>query len=89
MKKNNIEFIHNKLIAEFPQYQDYYKLEVYNNTNDILISNKYGFCKTSTNTLITKKIPTIESSLNKNEYFINMFNHKFKTLFVFYVSSLL
>lgn len=50
----------------------------YNKANDIIVKTKYGYHKTTINNIINGIKQTIESAINKKEYFINRYNSLFK-----------
>lgn len=79
-------YFQNKLLDIFPEYINHYSIEdiLYIKDNKgkkklkAIIKDKYGKCIVLINHLENKKIPTIQSALNKNEYFNNQLLEKNK-----------
>lgn len=66
---NQFEYLSNQIKEKHPELELIKILE----NGFVIVNNKYGLCKINKNDLIRKRAtkPTIQSAINKNEYFIN------------------
>jgi hypothetical protein len=55
--------------------------EVVNNKNYIIVNTEFGICKVRKQHLLSGHVPTIQSAINKNDYFINKANNTHNNLY--------
>lgn len=69
---NKKMYFTNQLKERFPGFETYFtiKREVDSNTEYCFVENIYGVCKIKRYHLLNKVLPSIQSAINKTEYFI-------------------
>lgn len=58
-------------------------VEFYNTNKPMIIKNNYGLCKTFAYNLFKGAIPSIQSAINKEEYFINQIKELFEDNYIY------
>ncbi len=86
---NKEEYFINQIKEEFPENLEKYKILEYINSSHVITQNKYGLCKVKSSNLLEGHLPSIETALNKTEYFINqakeLYNERYeykKTIYI-------
>lgn len=85
---DKFEYFKNELSDKFKEYVNHYlvisefkDIHVKRSNEWVIVQTKYGKCKVKKYHLLKKSIPTIQSALNKTEYFINQSKEKFNDKF--------
>jgi|694.fasta_scaffold00478_35 hypothetical protein len=74
---NKLSLFEKELFKVFPDYKNYYEIANENILTEkrekeyIIVKTKYGLCKIKKYHLLNKVIPSIQTALDKNKYFIN------------------
>lgn len=71
--KGSLNELKEKMLLVNPAYEQNFEISEYHNTNNVIVKTRYGNCKSTVCNLLKGKIPTIESAINKTEFFINMY----------------
>ena len=74
---NKLEYFHNLLIERYPNYQNFYKIVNYYNSKKVEVISKYGTCITNASELLQGSKPSIKSSINKTQFFKNIYFERF------------
>lgn len=77
---NKEEYFTKQLIKKLSNIN--YKVIKYTNQKNVIIKDKYGYCKTHANALLEGHNPSIKTAINKKSYFINKFNEKYNKKYV-------
>lgn len=78
---NKINYLKNQILHKFPLSKNIYEIISYKNQNNIIVKTKYGLHKANSSALLKGVVPSINSCINKNEYFINKSIEKFQNKF--------
>jgi hypothetical protein len=79
--KNKENYLTNQIKERFPENLNIYSIIKYYKQSEIIVKTSYGLCKANSSALLKGCLPTIQSSINPTEYFINKSKKLFKDKF--------